>query len=32
MIKLQKIKKKKINLSNLKKILLEKGFIVKKKK
>ncbi len=31
MIKFQKIKKKKINLSNLKKILIEKGFVVKKK-
>ena len=32
MIKLYKIKKKKINLSNLKKILIERGFVVKKKR
>ena len=32
MIKLYKIKKNKINLSNLKKILIERGFIVKKKR
>ncbi len=32
MIKLNKIKKNKINLSNLKKILIEKGFVVKKKR
>jgi len=31
-IKLNKIKKNKINLSNLKKILIEKGFVVKKKR
>ena len=32
MIKLYKIKKNKINLSNLKKILIERGFVVKKKR
>ena len=32
MIKFNKIKKNKINLSNLKKILIEKGFVIKKKR